>query len=86
MSSQPHSRLVRGVLTIVLAIVISVTIFTPSLQRTTQAGPSHEVYHTYYSGPDYGTVVGEKWVLCYGTFTWGQVTQWVVTYDGELCD
>jgi hypothetical protein len=78
---QSKLRLIRVVLTFVLTALIAVAIFTPNLQQSTHAGPSHEVYHTYYSGPDYGTVVGEKWVLCYGTFNFGQQTQWVVTYD-----
>lgn len=86
MISQPKSRLVRVVLTFVLVMVIAVAIFTPNLQRKTHAGPSHEVFHTYYSGPDYGTVVGEKWILCMGTHSWGQQTPYVVTWDGDECD
>lgn len=87
MFSQSKVRFVRVFLTFVLTALIAVAIFSPNLQQRTHAGPSHEVYHTYYSGPDYGTVVGEKWVLCYGTFNFGQQTQWVVTYDSDvLCD
>ena len=80
---QSKVRLIRILLTFVLTALIAVAIFTPNLQQTAHAIPHHEVYHTYYSGPDYGTVVGEKWVLCGGTYTFGQVTQWVVTYDTE---
>ena len=87
MLTQPKARLIRAVLTFVLTLLIALSISTTNLQPSTHAGPSHEVYHTYYSGPDYGTVVGEKWVLCYGVFTFGQVTQWVVTYDSpNMCD
>jgi len=83
MSFQPKVRLIRLFLTFVLTALLAVTMLTPNFEQTSHAIPSHEVYHTYYSGPDYGTVVGEKWVLCYGTFNFGTQTQWVVTYDTD---
>lgn len=86
MFSQPKARVVRVILAFVLAVVFAAAISTPTLQQNTHAGPGHEVFHTYYSGPDYGTVVGERWILCMGTYSWGQQTPYVVTYDGEECD
>ena len=83
MFSQPKVRLIRIFLSFVLTALIAVALFSPNFQRTAHAIPDHEVYHTYYSGPDYGTEVGQKWILCSGTYTFGQVTQWVVTYDTE---
>lgn len=86
MFSQPKARVIRVVLAFVLAAVIAAAISTVPLQQNTHAGPGHEVFHTYYSGPDYGTVVGERWILCMGSYSWGQQTPYVVTYDGEECD
>ena len=52
---------------------------------TVDARPSHMVEHYYYDGPDYANQVGYKWVTCGGVISWGQVTQWVFTIDGDDC-
>jgi len=83
MSFQPKLRLIRLFVAFVLTALLAVTMLTPSFQQTAHAIPDHEVYVTYYTGPDYGTVSGEKWILCYGTFNFGTATQWYVTYDTE---
>ena len=83
MFSQPKVRLIRLFVAFTLTALLAVAMLTSKFEQTAQAIPDHEVYHTHYSGPDYGTEVGEKWILCHGTYTFGTVTQYVVTYDTE---
>lgn len=49
------------------------------------ARPCHEVEHQYFDGPDYNNQVGTRFVTCSGVYTFGQVTQWVVSLDGGDC-
>ncbi len=70
---------------VVLAVLLTVAAFTLSHARDASALPCHEVTHHYYDGPDYVNEVGTKYVTCYGITTYGTVTQYVFTEDGDCC-
>jgi hypothetical protein len=65
-----------------LTTVIGIFYFQCSI---VSALPCHEVEHYYYSDATYGTQVGYRFVTCHGVYTEGQVTQYVVSFDGGDC-
>jgi hypothetical protein len=79
-------RLIIISVLVMLIVVISAVGFqyfqsTPKVS----ALPCHEVEHYYYSDATYGTQVGYRFVTCHGVYTEGQVTQYVVSFDGDDC-
>jgi hypothetical protein len=70
---------------LVLVTLITMAGFTLFGERIAYARVCHEVEHYYYSDATYTTEVGYKFLYCNGTYTSGQVTQWVFTVDGEPC-
>jgi hypothetical protein len=81
--SQINFHLVGRLL--VLVVLLAVAAFTLSNTRKANALPCHEVTHHYYDAPDYANEVGTKYVTCNGITTYGTVTQYVFTEDGECC-
>lgn len=75
----------RILLAIVLATLMLVVAFVLSPARKVSALPCHEVTHYYYDGPDYANEVGVRYVTCHGVYTFGQVTSYVVSNDGDDC-
>lgn len=65
-----------------LAFAVGAFVVSPS---QVDARPCHEVEHQYFDGPDYNNQVGTRFVTCSGVYTFGQVTQWVVSLDGGDC-
>ena len=49
------------------------------------AMPDHEVFFEYYTDATYSELCGERWVLCYGIYSLGCRTSYVVIYDGDDC-
>lgn len=72
---------------LVMALVLSTTFGTKRFSCIDSAGalPCHEVEHNYYSDATYSTIVGYRFVYCSGVYTYGTVTQYVVSYDGGDC-
>ena len=70
-----------------LALVFSTSFGTKRFSCIDSAGarPCHEVEHNYYSDATYNTIVGYRFVTCSGVYTYGTVTQYVVSYDGGDC-
>jgi hypothetical protein len=83
----PHSRInfhLVGRL-LVLVVLLAVAAFTLSNRGEASLLPCHEVTHHYYDGPNYANEVGTKYVTCYGITTYGTVTQYVFSEDGDCC-
>lgn len=80
-------RSVRALLTVVFfALILSVSIaLAPSQQESCSAMPCYEVEHEYYSDATYTTQVGWKYITCSGTHSWGTVTIYKVSYQGDCC-
>ena len=53
--------------------------------KTVCALPCHEVEHFYYDDPTHANQVGYKWVHCGGVYSWGTVTQYVLSQDNGPC-
>jgi hypothetical protein len=72
---------------LVLALVFTTSFGTKSFRCIESAGalPCHEVEHNYYADSSYGDIVGWRFVTCHGVYTYGTVTQYVVSYDGDDC-
>lgn len=70
---------------VVLAALITVAALSLFADKKAFARPCHEVEHYYYSDATFTVEVGQKFLYCNGTYTWGQVTQWDVIIDGETC-
>ena len=83
LTARTKIRLVSKLL--VLGILVAAAAFVALQDRKAYARVCHEVEHYYYSDATYTTQVGQKWLYCNGTYTWGQVTQYVFTVDGEPC-
>lgn len=66
-----------------LAVAVGAFVFSPS--QVADARPCYEVEHQYFDGPDYNNQVGTRFVTCSGVYTFGQVTQWVVSLQGGDC-
>jgi hypothetical protein len=78
-------RSVRTLL-VVGVLVLIFTVATAMLPcRGVGALPCHEVEHNYYSDSTYSVQVGTRFVTCSGVYTYGQVTQYVISYDGGDC-
>jgi hypothetical protein len=73
----------RWVVLALALLALAMGAFIPG--QVVNAWPSHEVEHQYFDGPDYNNQVGTKFVTCHGIYTFGQVTQWVVSLDGGDC-
>lgn len=84
MSSQVAKSFRRWMVVAVALIALAVGAFV-SPGPVTNARPCHEVEHQYFDGPDYNNQVGTRFVTCSGVYTFGQVTQWVVSLDGGDC-
>ncbi len=76
---------VRWMVLVLVFVAVAVASYFFSPAPVANARPCHEVEHQYFSGPDYNTQVGTKFVTCSGVYTFGQVTQWVVSLDGGDC-
>lgn len=79
------NRLIVLISTIVMAIIFIAGGAYFQYGSKVSALPCHEVEHYYYSDATYGTQVGYRFVTCHGVYTEGQVTQYVVSFDGEDC-
>ena len=87
MSSQVAKNFLLKVRWIVLVLLLAFAVgaFVVGPGQVANALPCHEVEHNYFDGPDYNNQVGTRFVTCSGVYTFGQVTQWVVSYDGGDC-
>ena len=84
--STPHRKIYLVARLLVLAALLAITasfILTP--EKKVSARVCHEVEHYYYSDATYTVEVGQKWIYCNGTYTWGTVTIYDVIIDGESC-
>jgi hypothetical protein len=77
-----HKRLII-LCVLVLALAFSTSFGSKSFNA--DARPCHEVEHNYYADATYGEIVGYRFVYCSGVYTYGTVTQYVVSYDGGDC-
>ena len=70
-----------------LALVFTTSFGSKRLCFIEGAGalPCHEVEHNYYADNTWNEIVGYRFVTCGGVYTYGTVTQWVVSYDGGDC-
>lgn len=71
------------ILVAVALLAFAVGAFVPG--QVADARPCQEVEHQYFDGPDYNNQVGTRFVTCSGVYTFGQVTQWVVSLQGGDC-
>ena len=79
-------RSVRALLTAVFfALVFAVSVALTPTQPTSCAAPCYEVEHEYYSDATYTTQVGYKYITCSGTYSWGTVTIYRISYQGGCC-
>jgi hypothetical protein len=71
---------------VILALVLAVAFaLSPARQTTAEAMPCYMVEHYYYSDATYTTQVGYKFVTCNGIYTWGQVTVYKQSFQGDCC-
>lgn len=77
---------------IMLCVLTLALIFTTSFGsgrlsciNSADARPCHEVEHNYYADATWNEIIGYRFVTCSGVYTYGTVTQYVVSYDGGDC-
>ncbi|HZI19955.1 MAG TPA: hypothetical protein VEY09_15330 [Pyrinomonadaceae bacterium] len=74
---------------VMLAVGLLALIFTAASVlvpcRGVFARPCYEVEHQYFSDATYSEQVGTRFVTCNGVYTFGQVTQYVVSLQGGDC-
>lgn len=78
-------RSIRTLLAVVVFTLVLAAAIALSPARKACALPCHEVEHDYYSDDTYTTQVGVRYVTCSGVYTYGTVTIYVVSYDGDCC-
>lgn len=76
-------RLIRA-LTMLSILVVSLCFILASPPQKVGALPCHEVEHHYFDSA-WAVEVGVRYVTCSGVYTYGTVTPYVVSWDGEPC-
>jgi hypothetical protein len=82
-TSRVNLRLVARL--IVLVALLCAAAFTLSNSQNASALPCHEVTTYFYSDATHTTEVGERYVTCYGVTTYGTVTSYYESFDGDCC-
>lgn len=84
--STPRRKVYIVARLLVLAALMAVAVaYVLTPEKKVCARPCHEVEHYYYSDATYSVEVGQKFIYCNGTYTWGTVTAYDVIIDGEPC-
>jgi hypothetical protein len=70
------TRRIRVFLLLALLLVGTTSLF---------ALPDHEIYYEFYSDASYTELVGERFITCFGIYSWGIQTSYRLVFHGPDC-